>query len=244
MSEFEELEARYEDNEEFEVEYPEGRIPGCNDRKSQPGDLFPMAAEKVTLIDPADYAKYSGKLSLRPLVTSVFDQNGAGSCATESSTGGVKIVRAGMGLPFVELNPWFIYHHTSGGVDRGSSIDENLEFLQKFGVAPASVWPRKNGWRAKPSQDAYDAALDFRVDEVFDVSTVQEFISCLVAGFAVVWGAKGHSVLKVEHRDKAGVDLNSWDVTWGDNGFGAWAPYSQINWAYGAFAIRVVKGLI
>jgi hypothetical protein len=168
-----------------------------------------------------------------------------GSCATESTSQGVMICRAFSGLPHVVLNPWSIYWNTSGGRDRGSAIDDNLAYAQEFGIAPVDVWPRSKGWSAEPDAAAKKAALGFRIEEVFDVSSIDEMVSALLTGFAVVYGASGHSVIKVQHLDDSkGLDCNSWgaDTTWGDGGgFGVWASYRAVDWRYGAFAIRAVK---
>lgn len=220
--------------------YPDGRFPGCLPRTSKPGELFPMASEGIQIIPRSEWPKYTGKVSLRPFVKVVLDQDGVGSCACESAAQAIMVARAVAGLPHVQLNPWFIYHHTSHGRDQGSSIDDNLAFIREYGCAPESVWPRSNGWRAKPSKEAYEAAMEFRGFEAFDISNVNEMVSALLAGFAVDYGANGHSVLKVEHLDdRQGLDINSWDITWGDQGFGVWASYSAVNWAYGAWALRV-----
>lgn len=224
------------------AEWPADRKPGCLPRKWAPGVRFPMAAERITIIDRDDWPKYTGKVSMRPFVKTVLDQGSVGSCATEGAAQALMITRAYAGKPHVVLNPWFIYHTTSHGSDSGSSIDENLEFIQEFGCAPESVWPRSKGWRAKPSAEANAAALEFRGVEVFDISSIDEMVSAELSDFAVVYGSNGHCVVKVEHQnDRQGLDINSWSESWGDNGFGVWATYSQVNWGYGAWALRTVK---
>ncbi len=225
---------------------PPGRVPGCLPRTSRPGQVCPLAAEHIEIVDRADWdaaaKELNNGLGLRPHVKVILDQDSAGSCATESSDGAVMGCRAVAGLPHILLNPWFVYHHTSHGRDNGSSIDENLEFIREKGIAPESVWPRSKGFRDTPSAEAYDAALAFRIEEFYDISNVNEFVSALLKGFFVVWGANGHSVLKVRHLDeRKGEDANSWALTWGDNGFGVWASYAAINWAYGAWAVRTVR---
>jgi hypothetical protein len=218
---------------------PPGKAMGCLPRKSKVGAVCPVFADHIDLIPESDWDSYRGKISLRPYVKQVLDQDGVGSCATEGTAGGVMIARAFAGLPFVLLNPWFIYHTTSGGRDQGSSIDENLEFARKYGVAPESVWPRSKGWQAKPSDAAYEAAKEFRILEFYDITSIPEMVTALLKGFPVVYGSKGHCVVKVEHLDRAqGLDLNSWSESWGDKGFGVWAKYAEVNWQYGAFAIR------
>lgn len=226
--------------EPFEMVVPPGKAMGCLPRKSKVGEVCPMAAERIKIIPRNEWDDYAKQTNLRPFVQQVLDQNGVGSCATESPTGGVMIGRATAGLPFVLLNPWFIYRVTSGGRDSGSSIDENLEFVREHGIAPESLHPRKLGWRAKPSEEAVEAAKSYKIEEFYDVTSIDEMVSCLLSGFPVVWGANGHAVCKVAHlNDKEGLDLNSWGTDWGDKGFGVWAPYSKINWNYGAFAVRV-----
>lgn len=220
--------------------YPMRR--GCLPRKSRPGELCPMASERIKVIPRDQWADYAQDASLTPFIKTVLDQDGVGSCATESSTGGVMIDLAMAGVPHVELNPWFIYQATSGGRDRGSSIDENLAFIRQYGIAPTSIWPRSKGWSTTPSEEAFAAALEFRIEEFYDIASIDEMVSALLLGFPVIYGADGHSVCKVQHLDDTkGLDLNSWGTSWGDNGLGVWASYRAVNWSYGAFAIRTVK---
>ncbi len=161
------------------------------------------------------------------------------SCAAESTVGNFTTTRVFNGLPLVEFNPWFVYNTTSGGRDGGSSIDENLEFMRKYGVAPASIWPRSKGWRAKPSAEAYAEALKYRVVEFYDITNAEELGSALLQGFCVTFGRSGHAIYSIElvststHRY-----MNSWG-DWGDKGTEV-ENLSRINWGYGAFAIRVV----
>lgn len=232
------------DSNTTNVVFPKGRKPLCLPRKTSFGRCFAPASEKIKLIPRSKWAEYAGRISLRPFVKTILDQDGVGSCATEASGQSVMVARALAGLPHVDLNPWFIYQKTSGGWDRGSSIDENLEFILKNGIAPESVWPRDKGWQTKPSDAAYEAALAFRDIEVFDIASIDEMVSALLTGCAVVYGSKGHAVVKIEHLDDdKGLDVNSWGTDWKDGGFGVWASYRAVNFSYGAFAVRAVRGV-
>ena len=225
--------------------YPAGRKPGCLERKETFGELFPLVSEsdEIKIIPEDEWSDRAGKISMRPLVKTILNQGSVGSCATEATTQAVMIARAFAGLEHIELNPWFIYQETSGGRDRGSSIDENLAFVQEHGIAPMSVWGRDKGWRTEPSSEAYDAAKAFRDIEVFDITSIEEMVSALLIGCAVVYGSKGHAVVKVEHiSDSEGLDVNSWGDDWGDGGFGVWASYRAVNFRYGAFAVRAIRG--
>ena len=212
---------------------------GCLPRASKPGQWCPMASEHIKLVPRNQWDELADQISTRPMVKTVLDQGNVGSCATESTTQGVMMGRAFAGLPHVLLNPWFIYHTTSHGRDQGSSIDENLAFVRDKGIAPMSIWPRSKGWEAEPSEEAKEAAKAFKIVEFFDVANIDEMVSCLLTGWPVVYGAKGHSVIKVQHlNDREGLDCNSWGEDWSDSGFGVWARYNQIDFGYGMFAVR------
>ena len=135
-----------------------------------------------------------GSVELRSCVTTIKDQDGVGTCATESTTQAVEIVRRFEGQEYVELNPWSIYWYTSGGRDSGSSIDDNLAYVREKGICPESLWPRSKGWKSRPSAEAMEAALQYRIDEFYDVTTIAEAGTALLLGFPVVFGWQGHSL--------------------------------------------------
>ncbi len=224
------------------VVYPDGFKPGCLFRKSRPGEVCPMAADRIKIIPSSDWAAAAAELgdSIRQKIWFLLNQGNVGSCATESTTEDEMLVEAVQGKPRVLLNPWFIYRVTSGGRDQGSSIDDNLAFVRENGIAPESLHPRSRGWQAKPSAEAIEAAKEHRIEEFYDVSNVNEFVSALLTGFAVVFGANGHSVLAVQHMGSYPLILNSWG-NWEDHGFGQWCSYNAVNWNYGAFAVRVAS---
>jgi hypothetical protein len=223
---------------------PPGRVKGCLPRKSLPGQMFPMASEKITIIDRKDWPKFlaNNPSQMKPFVKVILNQGSLGSCATEACTGGVMACNVFAGQPFTLLNPLSIYATTSGGRDNGSSIDDNLAFAQQYGICPEAVWPRSKGFKVKPSAEAMKAAEQFRILEVFDITTIDEMVSALFADFCIPYGSNGHSVLKVRHiDDNQGEDANSWDYSWGDQGFGVWATYRAVDFSYGAYAIRSVR---
>jgi len=231
------------DSSSYHIEFPPNRVRGCLPRRSRPGTICPMAADRIKVIPRAEWSDLASQLAagqgLKPFVRDVLDQASVGSCGMESSAGSVMVSRVFRGLDHVLLNPLSGYHFTCHGVDRGSSIDENLEFIREHGLAPESVWPRSKGWRAKPSVEAMAAALAFRIEEFYDISSIDEMVSAILQGYPVVYGANGHAVCKVRHlNENEGEDLNSWGPEWGDGGFGVWASYRAVNWQYGAWAIR------
>ena len=217
---------------------------GCLPRESEFGKLkgCPVFRDVINVIPQSEWQglleQHDG---LRQFVPSggVYDQNGVGSCAAEASNQAVSIARVFAGQPHVLFNPWFTYHTTSGGVDGGSTIDGNLAFLKKYGACPESVWSRSKGWEAKPSDEAYEAALQYRILEFFDLDTIEEAGTALLLGFDVVYGSNGHAKCYVRMLSpKIGEYANSWG-DWGDEGFGT-ERFDNIWWQYGAFAVRSV----
>ena len=235
---------------------PPNKALGCLPRRSLLGEVCPIFGERIDVIPKEEWAGLIPQHQLRPFVWHVFDQDGVGSCATESTSQSVMVCREFVGANRVLLNPWFIYHTTSGGYDGGSTIDGNLQFARQNGVCPESVWPRyergedgypiyKNGypvvinsWRDTPPPEAYEAARRLRIDEFYDISTLLEVGSALLKDFVVVFGWKGHSVLAVDLIDEDTLlYINSWQPSWGDEGFGVLKLW-EVNWGYGAFAVR------
>jgi hypothetical protein len=170
----------------------------------------------------------------------IYDQNSTGSCAAESSNGGLNAIYSRMGQPLVLFNPLFVYHTTSGGRDSGSVIGDNVEFLIEYGACPEEVWPRHKGFKATPPQEAYDVAAFFRLLEAFYVETIPEFVSGLLKDYVIHFGYSGHAVLADRYLGGGRIEYkNSWG-NWGDAGFGTLAT-SNIYFAYGAYAYQTAS---
>lgn len=226
---------------------PPGKKAGCLFRKTKVGAACPIFAEKVAVMTEAEIREALKKrreagINVRKFVASILDQDGVGSCATESTTQGVRTTTIMSGRECPELNPWFLYYKSSGGVDRGSSIDENLALARDLGVPSMEVWPRSKGWRTKPSAEAYEDALKHRISEFYELLSGNEVRTALLLGFLVVFGHDSHSELMTDLLEWDGADVvNSWG-DWEDGGWHAKPfPISRINFGYGCNAIRVVE---
>lgn len=226
---------------------PEGKKAGCLPRSTKIGAACPLFGERIKVLSEADIRdaiaerKKANRLN-RAFVDEILDQDGVGSCATEALAQGVKTRKRMSGRDCPTLSPWFIYYHSSGGVDRGSSIDENLALARDIGIPPMSVWPRSKGWRTKPSEEAFAAALDNRIVEFYDITTIQEVRTALVLDFIIEFGHDSHAELMTDLVEYDGGDVvNSWG-NWEDGGWhNKPFPLSRINFQYGAFAFRVVE---
>jgi len=170
----------------------------------------------------------------------IYDQDGVGSCASESCNGLVDMMRIQAGMPWVLLNPWGMYGRVNGGYDGGSSLQANIAFAKQYGCFPDSVWPRSKGWRATPSDAAYEAASMFTLKEVYEIGNKAEFATAILLGLWVYFGYSGHAIVGAYLIDLLRFGYrNSWG-NWGDNGFGS-LSFSSIYWGYGAYAFGRIK---
>lgn len=177
-------------------------------------------------------------------VRDVHNQKNVGSCAAEGSSGSMACRRNQDGSDTPTLNPYAMYHTTSGGSDRGSTLHDNLAFLQEFGCPSEKIWPRSKGWRTKPSAEAMEDALSYRLslDGVVKVNNRREFWTMILAGFPVYFGYTGHAIFASNVLDLDRFTyVNSWDESWGDNGRGTLSS-SRIYWGYGAYAVIAARG--
>jgi len=226
------------------MEYPPGYRPGCLLRTSKAGDPagFPIAEEQIEILPDDEIERLAalGAVDWSSCIRRITDQNGFGSCAGASGVKGLEACEQAQGNPDIALNHLFVYHHTSGGVDGGSSIDDTLRFIQTDGCASEAVWPQSKGFRAKPSQAAYDDAAKHKGIEAFDVVTSAGFKTCLLKHGPVAYGRQGHAILAVQCLPKGKIKYaNSWG-DWGDKGYGI-DNISAVNWGYGAWCLRTAK---
>jgi len=223
---------------------PKDRATGCLPRVSQPGEWCPLASEYIPIIPRSDWEDLLGKVNNSGLCWwGALDQDGVGSCGAEGCAGAVMAGRELSGLGRVKLNPWYLYHFTSGGVDHGSSIDDNLRVARDRGIASMDVWPRSHGWRTAPSEEAHEDAKRYRIEEFYDIRTSEELASALFLGFVVEFGyrigAGGHAVFATDMVSTTRFRFkNSWGADWNGDGFGE-LNLTDIYWGFGAWALRV-----
>lgn len=228
---------------------PEGKAAGCLPRRTRLGQLFPRLADKIDLIPESQWKDRAAEVSLKPYVPIVHDQDGVGSCASNAATACLEIVRQAAGLPFVHLSPASLYKQVNGGVDAGSSIDDNLQAISRNGVLPVSLWGDEISWRKSFPQDWKAEAAKYRLTEWYDIGTWDEFVTAVLLGFPVCygvwWGGGGHAICAVsvvyENSQPAIRFLNSWGTDWGDAGFGTMSQKQVATGIsyFGAWAARV-----
>lgn len=224
-----------------ELIVPPGKATGCLLQTTRHGEICSLFREKIKVIPQEEWDNFMGQIDLRPHVHGVFDQDGVGSCASESRTLTLEVNRDWAGRPYERLSPWFLYHHVAHGRDNGSTLGENLIYARDHGIAPMRLHPREKGWRSKPSAEAYQAAKQYKLDEFFEITSIEEVGTALLLAMPVVFGWSGHSCMMTKLMDERTVEYaNSWHSSWGDEGFGT-LRLSAINFGYGCYADRSPK---
>jgi hypothetical protein len=166
------------------------------------------------------------------------DQNGNGSCGGEGAAGSGTTRSIADGQERILLNGYFNYHFSSGGVDRGSSLSENIAVMQEHGCCSVSVRPRSKGWRAKPTDAEYEDAAKHKLmpDGVVRVTNKLEMGTMGLKGFPVYFGYPGHAIFQYDVLSTSRLGYqNSWGRDWADRGRGSLA-FDRVEWGYGAYA--------
>jgi hypothetical protein len=236
---------------------PDGAFTGCLERESNVGEVCARFSEEIESIPREHWAKEIArpdKPTLRPLVKSVFYQR-ENSCASAATTASKRITGMAQDGKDVLLNYLSLYRWVNHGRDAGSSIDTNLAMARSYGILPQSYWSLSEGWEKEPPKGHEKIAAENKIDEFFDIegkdraAFEEQMGTSLLVGLPFVFGYQikryrndrspgGHAVLAVELiSDTEFIFLNSWNETWGDNGFGT-MKLSDVHRPFGCFAPR------
>ncbi len=216
---------------------PDWAVLGCLDRETKVGECCPLLRESVRIIPQEEWADHIGDVTLKHLVKSILMQARDSSCASEATTQGVMTCEAFEGKPHVLLNPLTLYCFTSGGRNRGSTLDANLRQAREVGILPDSIWPRaEHAWHEKPPTELFEEYAH-KIGEFADTNSIEEFGSGLIAGYGGVYARNVHALFAHELLPKMRFGYtNSYDYNWGDKGQSQEA-LAVIEWRYGGFFV-------
>jgi hypothetical protein len=248
--------------------YIDVAIPrGCLRRESKLGESeFPNMGDTDIVAIPR--SEWKGLLeqnqSLELIVQKIKDQNGEGSCASNATCQCFEINwNMMLGIDdWLEMSPISIYRWVANSPNNGSTIEGNLRQLRDVGCLPVNSQENiaklqaagmntshvlkavgyyqrfPNGWE--------DSAKNFRATEWFEITSFDEFITCLFYDFPVCYGRAGHAICGVtpvfQDNQWHVKYANSWKPSWGDNGYG----YDSERYisgsisSYGAWGLRAV----
>jgi len=145
-----------------------------------------------------------------------------------------------LGLDRIVLAQSSLYGPGNGGRDQGMPIDTCLQILKTQGALSVDVidqYDWQGYWRKTWPDEWQVKAKRVRVLEWRDCPTLQHALSAVCDGYPVLYGSKGHAVVRIAN-DK---DKNSWRADWGEfgDGIGLWATRKEMERDipdYGAWA--------
>ncbi len=152
------------------------------------------------------------------------DQQQTNYCWCNAPTHCVEIVRVLQNQPMTILSAASVGGPIKNYFNVGGWGKEALQYISDNGIVPQSLWP-ENEIRSKyHTPENVKIALNYRTPEWWVISTVEEYISCLLRRLPVAIGLAwwSHEITSYDpvwlDGDIATRDRNSWGMQYGDNG--------------------------
>ncbi|SRR6266568_1929874 len=215
-------------------------------------------------IDPSQFIEFEYPEGIIP----IKDQNGYGACVGHASATSMEWKRYLMGMPLLELSPWFVYAILCNGVDRGASIGQALDLCASKGTCPftdvpyGTINPRKLTDAAKTDATRFRIEIGSKAPDFdymlqttqagnpgnFSIHVGGGFNNLDSEGCPPAGGGSGnHSVTyglgarKMKNGKWKIKCQNSWTIKWGLKGY-FWINENHINRQNGfeAYDIRSV----
>lgn len=204
--------------------------------------------------------------SLRTVAPPPKDQNGIGACNAFATVTAVEISRAFSGHPYQPLSAGYLYGNINGQRDRGSLLEDALEWMTQHGTCLASTVGMLDWQRSKWPAHAAEEAKRHRIQEYYLCPTFEHLASAIQYGFAgnigIMWGGAdnpdgdgwlpdraagrtgGHAIAfvgLVRRGDQWGIQIqNSWSPRWGAQGYAVLSE-TRIRSETGQFGWFVVR---
>lgn len=215
-------------------------------------------------------------IDLRSKCSPVENQDQLGSCTSFSLAGALEFLEEQalvtkvaspeilVPLEFTSFSHLFIYYNERDiedtvKEDGGGQIRDGIKTLAMLGGCSEPTWPyNESQVFTKPSEAAYQEALQHKISTYMRLDTLSDIKHCLAAGFPVCFGftvynsfesaevaatglvpmpneefdscVGGHAVLAVGYDDVEQVVIvrNSWGPSWGLQGYFK-LPYAYIS---------------
>lgn len=241
---------------------PNGYLCGCLPRQDRCGDRAPIYENELPLIPEWQWEAYAVELDrAEALIPYTLNQGKEGSCVGNASSWGFDFVQAiTRGTDrVIPTSAMSLFARIGSSAQSGAMIGDALAALRAEGILPldtpenrarfAHVYRATGYGRGRKDLPTgwEETAAQFRVQEYWDIDTIDGLVSALLLGYCVIYGRSGHCICGVRPVRENGVWYlkykNSWG-DWGDNGYG----YDTLTnlarqRAYGWYAMRTVTHL-
>jgi len=168
------------------------------------------------------------KRLLTDLGITVLNQQQTNYCWANAPTYATMVARAIQGQRPVRLSPASVAAPLTNYRNVGGWGRDALQRISDVGVAPQDVWPANTISRSYDKPATWAAAAKYRVPRwiACEDRNLDQLVSLILRGHPVPVGYNwwSHEVCAVDLGWRDGqptlIIANSWDVTWGDQGFG------------------------
>jgi len=192
----------------------------------------------------------------------IYNQGQVGSCNACAAVRALMRVRDAKGLERVDLSAEYVYSMINGGQDRGSMLDDGMDWITAKGTCQQSMVPHQTWQKGKLRPETHNEASRFLGRECYRVDTDLEMASGLALGFVgVIAVHASNAFMQVNNEGivsstdgpgnhAVGVDdvrihngefqydmFNSWGTNYGTNGRGwvSWARHLRTPSKWHAF---------
>lgn len=131
-------------------------------------------------------------IDLSAYTSPVKDQDGVGACNAFATINAAEACRRMAGLPFVKLSTGYLYGSINGQQDRGSMLEDALDWMLQNGTCLASTVPELAWRRGQWPASAATEAKAYRFLEAWTCPTFDHLASAIQMGFfldlGIMWG--------------------------------------------------------
>ena len=160
------------------------------------GCLFeatPSPAPELRIDGPA--TDLPTKVDLRPLCSTVENQETLNSCAANAAVGAMEYHRNRAKLPPQELSRLYVYYNARKmagrqDLDEGTFIHHAMASVLAFGVCEERMWPYLTGLvNQEPTRACYSNATRYEAVVFARTDLAKDGLQALAAGLPIVFGA-------------------------------------------------------
>ena len=223
------------------------QLMGCKKKEKQ------TITSRLTTLRPAKrkagFKPLPKSFSLKDKFPAVYYQH-YGNCTSNAVLGCDDMIYHGNGIwiPSTTFTYYLQKCHEKPMEDDGSSVEEALKKVKKYGACNSKYWPNDAPWNERPSEQAFaDGLKGKEIKKWYILKSLKQMKQALVSGYpvagAIAWCFKnydpetfimnsptdreikkadsGHAIVFVGYDDeKKLVEFrNSWSEQWGNNGY-------------------------
>lgn len=163
--------------------------------------------------EPVDFTP---TVDLRSKCSPIEDQQSLGSCVSHAVVGALETLENIKVQTYVDLSKLFLYSINremigtllNGDPSDGTYIRDAIKVIVHTGVPPEYVWPYNIvNYTQLPTENAYLAALPYRVASYYRLSTLEDMKNCLANGYPFIFGMRLFASFDTKAASTGDIDM-------------------------------------